>query len=163
MDRREGKIRTSWIITAARYQPSQQLFKVYPKIETNIIPRGYLDFKYILHTSFFLFFVYLFLPLSFRATPKAHGGSQARVLIRAVAAWPTPQPQQCQIQAVSVTFTTAHSNAESLTHWTGPGIKPTTSFVSSVPWWELPFFFFHFFFLKKGRNCIGEITIKSKK
>ena len=29
---------------------------------------------------------------------------------------PTPQPQQHQIQAVSATYTTAHSNARSLTH-----------------------------------------------
>ena len=28
----------------------------------------------------------------------------------------TPQPQQCRIQATSVTYTTAHSNARSLTH-----------------------------------------------
>ena len=30
--------------------------------------------------------------------------------------WPTQQPQQCEIQAVSATYTTAHSNAGSLTH-----------------------------------------------
>ena len=29
---------------------------------------------------------------------------------------PMPQPQQCQIGATSVTYTTAHSNARSLTH-----------------------------------------------
>ena len=29
---------------------------------------------------------------------------------------PTPQPQQCRIQAASVTYTTAHGNTESLTH-----------------------------------------------
>ena len=29
---------------------------------------------------------------------------------------PMPKPQQCGIQAASVTYTTAHGNAESLTH-----------------------------------------------
>ena len=56
---------------------------------------------------------------------------------------PTPQPQQCQIQATSATYTTAHSNTESLTHWAKPGIEPTSSwilvgFVTSEPWQELP-------------------------
>ena len=74
----------------------------------------------------------------FRATPTAYGGSQARSLIRAVAAhlhqshsnvgselrlWPTPQ------------LTT---NARSLTHEARPGIEPSLSwflvrFVSTVP------------------------------
>ena len=40
---------------------------------------------------------------------------------------PPPQPQQCGIQAASVTFTTAHGSAESLTHRAGPGIKPMSS------------------------------------
>ena len=30
--------------------------------------------------------------------------------------WPTPHPQQREIQAVSATYTTAHGNAVSLTH-----------------------------------------------
>ena len=30
--------------------------------------------------------------------------------------WPTPQPWQCQIQAVSVVYTTAYGNAQPLTH-----------------------------------------------
>ena len=54
----------------------------------------------------------------------------------------TPEPQQRQIQATSATYTTAHGNTESLTHWMRPGIKPTTSwflvrFVSTVSWQEL--------------------------
>ena len=56
---------------------------------------------------------------------------------------PQAQPQQCQIRAVSATYTTAHGNAGSLTHWSRPGItEPETSwfpvgFVSAAPWWEL--------------------------
>ena len=56
---------------------------------------------------------------------------------------PTPEPQQCQIWAVSATYTTAHGNARSLTHWVRPGIKPATSwflvgFVSTAPQRQLP-------------------------
>ena len=38
---------------------------------------------------------------------------------------PIPQPQLCQIWAVSVTYTRGLSNTRSLTHWGGPGIEPT--------------------------------------
>ena len=55
----------------------------------------------------------------------------------------TPQPQQLGIRAVSVIYSTAHSNARPLTHWTRSGIKPTSSwklvgFISAEPQWELP-------------------------
>ena len=54
----------------------------------------------------------------------------------------TPEPQQPRIWAASATYTTAHSNAGSLTHWERPGIKPTSSgilvgFISAVPQQEL--------------------------
>ena len=41
--------------------------------------------------------------------------------------WCMPEPQQRRIRAASATFTTAHSNAGSLTHWPRPGIEPATS------------------------------------
>ena len=46
--------------------------------------------------------------------------------------------------ATSTTYTTAHGNARSLTHWARPGIEPTTSwflvrFVSAASRWELLF------------------------
>ena len=55
---------------------------------------------------------------------------------------PTPQPQQCQIRATPATYTTAHSNAGSLTHWPRPGIEPVSSwillgFVTAEPQWDL--------------------------
>ena len=53
----------------------------------------------------------------FRAAPAAHGGSQARGLIWAVAASLRQSPQQLQIWATSVTYTTAPSNFGSLTNW----------------------------------------------
>ena len=74
---------------------------------------------------------YLFIYLLFRATPAAYGSSHTRGQIRAIAAslyhshgnqgsephlQPTPQPEQCRIQAMCATYTTAHSNAGSLTH-----------------------------------------------
>ena len=40
---------------------------------------------------------------------------------------PMPETQQCGIQAVSVTYTTAHGNTRSLIHWARPGIKPAPS------------------------------------
>ena len=54
----------------------------------------------------------------------------------------TPQPQQCQIQAASATYTIAHGNARSLTHWARPGIEPMSSwilvgFISTDPQQEL--------------------------
>ena len=55
-----------------------------------------------------------------------------------------PEPQQHQIQAASATYTTAHSNPRSLTHWLRPGIKPATwwflvGFISAAPGQELQF------------------------
>ena len=41
--------------------------------------------------------------------------------------WPTPQPQQHRIQAIAVTYITAHGNAGSTTHWARPGIEPLSS------------------------------------
>ena len=40
---------------------------------------------------------------------------------------PTPEPQQLGIQAASATYTTAHGNARSPTHWARPGTEPATS------------------------------------
>ena len=80
----------------------------------------------------------------FRAAPAAYGGSQVRDRIGATAAGlhhsqsnpgsnphlhPIPQPQQRGTKAMSVTYTTAHGNASSLTHWARPGIEPTTSWL----------------------------------
>ena len=61
-----------------------------------------------------LFFVFCLFAFS-RAASAAHGDSQARGLIGAVAA-SLPEPQQHGIQAVNVSYTTAHGNAGSLTH-----------------------------------------------
>ena len=62
-----------------------------------------------------------------RATPEAYGGAQARGLIRAIAASLRQSHSNAGIWAMSVTYTTAHSNAGSFTHWGRPGIVSTTA------------------------------------
>ena len=74
----------------------------------------------------FFFFFSFFLFLFFYTAPVIYGSSQARVESE-LSCWPTPQPQQHQTQATSVTYTTAHGNTGSLTHRVRPGIKPTSS------------------------------------
>ena len=91
--------------------------------------------------SFFKGVSFILFICLFRAAPVAYEGSQARG--RSSSCWPTPQPQQCQIRAVSVAYTTANGNARFLTHWVRPGIKPASSwilvrFISNEPWQELP-------------------------
>ena len=71
------------------------------------------------------FFIFLF-----RAALAAYGSSQeVPRWNQSCGSWSTPQPQYHQIQALSVTYTTAHGNAGSLTHWTRPGIEPTSSWI----------------------------------
>ena len=75
--------------------------------------RGCMDFFF-----FFAFFI---------AVPRTYGSSKAR----------------CWNGAASVTYTTAHVNTGSLTHWTRPGIEPVSfwilvGFITTQPWWELP-------------------------
>ena len=64
---------------------------------------------------------------------------------------PKPKPQQSQIQAVSATYTTAHGNSGSLTHWRSQGLNPSPHgyYLGSLPlshnrnseesWWEWGF------------------------
>ena len=51
-----------------------------------------------------------------RSVLAAHGSSRARGCMGAAASGPMLQPQQLEIRATSATYTTAHSNAGSLTH-----------------------------------------------
>jgi len=63
--------------------------------------------------SFFHFFFFLFSflgpHLQHMEVPSLGGESE-------LSCQPTPQPQQCNIQAASVTYTTAQGNAGSLAH-----------------------------------------------
>ena len=71
-------------------------------------------------------FLFIFL---FRAAPTAYGASPGKVSNRSRSCQPTPQPQQRQIWAESTTYTTAHGNARSLTHWARPGMEPVSSWI----------------------------------
>ena len=70
-------------------------------------------FMWLEPTNFFCWFFFFLL---FKVAPMAYGSSQT-----------APQPQQLRIQTESVSYTTAHGNAGSLTHWVRPGIEPATS------------------------------------
>ena len=62
-----------------------------------------------------------------------------------------PQPQQCQIWTTSVTYTAAHGNAESLTHWAKPGIEPTYQVVGFLACWAI-----------KGVSMLSLLEVNSK-
>ena len=77
----------------------------------------------------------------FTAVPTAYGSSQARGRTRAVAT--SHSHSSARSQASSVTYTTAHGNAGSLTHWATPELEPASSqilvrFITAEPRWELP-------------------------
>ena len=83
---------------------------------------GYSEF----HCTFFMttkvFFPFLFLPSFLPLNPSfslqlhlQHREVPRLGVQRSCSSRPTPQAQQCQIQAVSATYTTAHGNARSLT------------------------------------------------
>ena len=66
---------------------------------------------------------------------------------RSYSCWPTPQPQQRLIWAMSATYTTAHGNARSLTHWARLGVESTSSLILvryffAEPQWELTLLLF---------------------
>ena len=81
--------------------------------------------------SLSIFFGFLGPYLRHMEVPRLEAESELQLLAYTTA---TPQPQQHK----SVTYTTAHCNARSLTHWAKPGIEPTSSwilvrFVSTSP------------------------------
>ena len=67
----------------------------------------------------------------FRAAPVAYGSSWASWLDQSCScqAMPQPQPQPCRIWATFLTYTTAHNNARSLTHWERLGIEPASLWI----------------------------------
>ena len=109
-----------------------------------IFPPSFLSFflpsSLSLSLSFFLsFFFFLFL---FRVVPTAYGYSKARGENGVTAASLHHSHSKTGIWAMSVTYTTVHSNSWSPTHWVRPGIEPASSwilvrFISTVPQWKL--------------------------
>ena len=89
------------------------LYIVYHSLRTSFV----FGIKRCSRLIILFFFFLLFTP-----APVACGRSH-----RSYGCQHIPQPQQCQIQAMSVSHTIARSNAGSLTQWVRPGIKPTSS------------------------------------
>ena len=86
-------------------------------------------------------------------------------LNRSCSCWPTPQTQQREMGAGSVTYTTAHGNTRSLIHWERPGIKPATSWllVGFVNHWAtmgIPNKIYFYIIFLKGK-C-GEVPIMAQ-
>ena len=110
----------------------------YPRQEKSITYWSATNIWQIINFIFLNFFIFFYFCVFSRATPVACGGSQARGLI-SCSHRPVPEPQQHQIQAAPATYTTAHSNTGSLTHWARPGIKPATAWflVRFVNYWAM--------------------------
>ena len=72
----------------------------------------------------FLCFVFVFV-LPFRAALSAYGSSQARAPMRVTASTATATRDLSWV----CTYTRAHCNDRSLTHWARPGIEPTASWI----------------------------------
>ena len=87
--------------------------------------------------SFFLSFFFCFLGPHLQHMEVPRLGAESELWLP-----PQPQPQQHQVQAACVTYTTPHGNTRSLTHWVRPEIEPTSSwilvrFVTTGPQWKL--------------------------
>ena len=98
-----------------------------------MLPNLFRQLPLLFLLSFFLLFFFLGLHLQHMEVPRL--GSNWSCCCR-------PMPQPRQIWAASLTYTTAHGNTRSLTHWMRPGIEPTISwflvrFVSTGPRQEL--------------------------
>ena len=74
-----------------------------------------------LNQQWFIHFFFSFLWPNLQHMEVPRQGSN-----RSCSCWPTPQPQQNQIQDMSVTYTTPCGNPRSLSHCARPGVKPTS-------------------------------------
>ena len=101
---------------------------------------GRKDIKMFLAKVIFFFFFFFF---AFQGHTRSIWKFPDQGSNPSYSCWPTPQPQQCVIQAKFATYNTAPRNAGSLTHRERPGIKPASSwilarFVSTAPQRVLP-------------------------
>ena len=99
-------------------------------------------------SSFHFFsFSFLLFYLSFQGCTRDTWRFPGQGLNQICSRPPMPQPQQCQIRAVSATYTTAHSSARALIHRVRLGTEPLSlqilvRFIFAESQWELLFFFF---------------------
>ena len=96
-------------------------------LDSSLVPLklecGYASPVDLVKCGFFFFFLIFFqLHQQHREIPGlgAESGLQPPVYT---------MPQQCRIRAMSATYTTAHGNDGSPTHWTKPGIRLTSSWI----------------------------------
>ena len=90
---------------------------------------------------YFFLIIFILIFLLFRAKGVAYGGSQARGWIGAAAARLRHSSARSEPR-LGPTYTTAHSNTGSLSHWSRSGIQSTSSwilvgFVTTEPQWEI--------------------------
>ena len=108
-------------------------------------------------------FVYFsFVCLLFGVVPEVYGSSQVRGWIGAAASGASLLNRHSNTRSEPCLWPIPQLTAMpgSLTHWAGPGIEPTSSwilvgFMSTEPWWEL----LHLFFLKEfkcWRSLLGK-------
>ena len=129
--------------------PSKRAGKV-NKIKKQNCQKENKDNIYVFHFSFFfLSFVFCL----FRALPHSIWRFPGWGSNRSCSCWPTPEPQQRQIQDAPETYTTAQHNPGSLIHWARPGIESATlwslvRFASAEPRQELQ----HIYFSKRKQK-----------
>ena len=97
------------------------------ELHTCIIILRFIDDVPIVHLK--KFFLIYFIFCLFRAILTTYGGSQAKGWIGAAAANLHHSHSNARFEPQSVTYTTAHCNTGSLTHWARPGIKPESSWI----------------------------------
>ena len=85
------------------------------------------NFSFLFFSFFFLFFFLSYLFAIFLGRSHGIWSFPGQGSNRSCSRWPTPEPQQRGIRAVSATYTTAHSNPRSPTHRARAGIEPVTS------------------------------------
>ena len=92
--------------------------------------------------SYYIYlFIYLFIYLLFRTALAAYGDSQARSQITATGGLHHSHSNAGSVPHLQLSRLNS-SNTKSLTYWTRPGIKPTSSwilvgFITAEPQWEL--------------------------
>ena len=118
--------------------------------DSGLIQKQFLILNFLFRFHFLLIYylhvfqspLYLLIYLLFRAVSVAYGSSQSRGRIWSYSRWPTPQPEQFRIRAVSVTYTKARAMPDPRLTEQGLSSWILVGFTSTVPQYEPPNFFF---------------------